>query len=106
MTTFDLKRKDPRFKKTQITVDVYHTWVVDEDGLRQGFSRFKSFTTAVYNEDETEQIGIIGGGTGAVTLSRLGNNEGEWTIHHDDLWFAFLEALEKLDEENLIENNA
>ncbi len=96
--TFDLEHKDPRFKKIQLTVDVYQQWIENEDGVGgQGLSRFKAFPTDVYNEDETEHIGTIGGGTGAVTLSRLGNDEHEWTIHHDDLWYAFVKALEKLD---------
>lgn len=86
-------RKDPRFKKTQVTVDMYHTWVIDKDGMRKGFSRFKTFSTDAIGEND-ERLGTISGGTGAVCLTKDGK---EWTIHHDDLWYAFVEALEKLD---------
>jgi len=90
-----LERKDPRFKKIQITVDAYYQWIEDEDGYGQGFTRFRAFVTDVLDDDENK-IGAIGGGTGAVTLTKADGRE--WTIHHDDLWYAFLKALE--DEEH------
>ena len=88
-----LQRKDPRFKKIQITVDVYCQWIEDEDGYGQGLTRFRTFVTDVFDDDDNK-IGAIGGGTGAVTLSEAG--EEEWTLHHDDLWFAFQEALKNV----------
>jgi len=94
MTEDKLERKDPRFRKIQITVDAYMQWIENEDGTGQGLTRFKAFPTDVYDDDDN-RIGMIGGGTGAVTLSRSGMNEHEWTIHHDDLWYAFLKALEE-----------
>lgn len=88
-----LEHKDPRFKKIQITVDVYHQWIEDEDGYGQGLTRFRAFVTDVLDDDDNK-IGAIGGGTGAVTLT-LRDGE-EWTLHHDDLWYALQEALENV----------
>ena len=88
-----LERKDPRFKKMQIIVDVYCEWIEDDDGHKRGLTRFRAFPTDV-SDDDGEIIGRIGGGTGAVTLSETDGDE--WTMHHDDLWYAFQEALENV----------
>lgn len=65
------------------------------NGNKQGFSCFKDFCTYVYDDDDEEtEIGMIGGGTGYVTFSYKGK---EWMIKHSDLWYAFVEALEKED---------
>ena len=85
-----LERKDPRFKKMQITVDVYLEWIKDDDGYGKGLTRFRTFVTDVL-DDEDNKIGAIGGGTGAVILTEADGEE--WTLHHDDLWYAFQEAL-------------
>jgi hypothetical protein len=93
-----LDRKDPRFKKISITVDAYLPQIIDEDGFRQGLMTFQAFVTDVYNVvdgEREEAIGSIGGGLGSVTLSRKGSNDVSWQIHHDDLWNAFIEALEE-----------
>ncbi|MHA2063250.1 MAG: hypothetical protein ACXABY_02595 [Candidatus Thorarchaeota archaeon] len=91
-----LEHKDSRFKKIQITVDAYLPVIIDEEGFKQGLLTFKSFTTDVLEDDEI--VGTIGGGLGAVTLSNRGDEAlGEWQIHHDDLWYAFQEALNEVD---------
>jgi hypothetical protein len=94
-----LQRKDPRFKKIQITVDAYLPMITDEEGFKQGLLTFTTFTTDILTDDEEEIIGTIGGGLGSVTLTRRGQDEGQWRIHHDDLWYAFQKALEEAEHE-------
>ncbi len=94
-----LDRKDPRFKKIQITVDAYLPWIEAEDGVGgEGLLTFLAFPTDVFDPIDTDKkIGTVGGGLGAVTLSQP-DEDGMWMIHHDDLWFAFLKALEMSNE--------
>ena len=89
-----LHRKDPRFKKVSVTVEMYREWIINEDGYRQGLTRFRTFTTDALDDDDN-LLGTIGGGTGAITLNKDGE---EWTIHHDDLWYAFVEAIEAVEK--------
>ena len=89
-----LDRRDPRFRKVQITVDAYLPWIVDEEGRGRGLVTFQSFVTDVKEADTNEPLGTIGGGLGAVTLRRMDDGPASWQIHHDDLWHAFIEALE------------
>ncbi len=88
-----LERKDPRFKKIQITVDAYLPWIENEDGVGgEGLLTFFAFATDVTSPETGEKLGIIGGGLGSVILTQP-DDKGMWMIHHDDLWFAFQKAL-------------
>ena len=97
MSKEKLDRKDPRFKKIQITVDAYLPWIEDEDGYGQGLLTFFAFATDVTAPDG-EKLGIIGGGLGSVILTQP-DDKGMWMIHHDDLWYAFQKALEDAKNE-------
>ena len=88
-----LDRRDPRFRKVQITVDAYLPWIVDEEGRGRGLMTFVTFNTDVKEHGTDKVLGSIGGGLGSVTLSRQ-DEMGQWQIHHDDLWHAFIEAVE------------
>jgi hypothetical protein len=95
----------------EITVRAYCTMEYQEDGTRRGISCFKCFCTDVTSDDKDpapsgkhgEHIGMIGGGTGYVTLSdnrREGKPGEEFFIRHQDLWYAFQDALERFQEDS------
>ena len=92
-----LDRKDPRFKRIQITVEAIMPTLVNEDGNKEALTTFRALVTDVIVDDNI--IGSIGGGLGSVTLTHH-NKDGEfeeWMIHHDDLWEAFQEAVENVE---------
>jgi len=94
------RERRERYFKLEVTVPVRLMWVDHGDGEASGSLVFKCFTTDVYDDDDN-QIGAIGGGTGAVTLSAKAiEAKGEWMIWHDDLWYAFMEAVEKENARN------
>lgn len=77
-------------KHITLTVDAVMPIVELEDGSKQSFSVFRAFVTEIL--DGKNLVGTISGGTGYVTLDCDGD---EYLISHEDLWTAFMEALEK-----------
>ena len=98
----NMKPKEERFtytheqiwemaEKLTVTVEIAKPWVTLPDGRRQGISCFRTFCTDVFDDDDN-QIGTIGGGTGFVTLV---SGKDSWLMKHSDLWYAFQKALEE-----------
>lgn len=91
----------------EITVRAYCTKEQLPSGREHGISCFKTFCTTVTSDDKDpapsgehgENIGMIGGGTGFVTLQdsrRIPGQDGEeFFIRHCDLWYAYQTALNK-----------
>lgn len=80
----------------EITVRAYCTMEKLPNGCKRGVSCFKTFCTDVVDDDDNK-YGMIGGGTGFVTLSdsRRSDDEGggEFFIRHSDLWYAYQRGL-------------
>lgn len=93
------KRQVTDYPYIEFTVRAYNTsprhFPDSAKDVKEGLALFLAFPSEVTDDDGSD-LGSIAGGTGAVVIQD-NVREAYWQIPHDQLWYAYIEAVKKQD---------